>query len=104
MRTLIALPYSPWSEKARWALDHHGVAYRNEVYLPMLGEPALRLRTGRLRGRITVPVLIEEDGPPVMDSIAIARHADALGPGEKLFPHGLDAQVDEWNDRADRAM
>ena len=35
MRTLYALPYSPWlSEKARWALDHHGIAYREVMYAP----------------------------------------------------------------------
>ena len=55
--TLIHLPYSPWSQKARWALDHHGIAYRTQKYLPMLGEPYLRWRTGRWRRRATVPVL-----------------------------------------------
>jgi glutathione S-transferase len=45
MRKLVALHYSPWSEKARWALDHHGVAYRYEEYKILLGEPKLRLAT-----------------------------------------------------------
>ena len=27
MNELIYLPYSPWSEKARWALDAHGIVF-----------------------------------------------------------------------------
>ena len=28
MPTLLAITQSPWSERARWALDHYAVAYR----------------------------------------------------------------------------
>lgn len=44
MHRLVAIDYSPWSEKARWALDARRVPYREEAYLPMIGEPRLRLR------------------------------------------------------------
>ena len=100
MRRLVLLPYSPWSIKARWALDHHRVEHRVEVYLPMLGEPLLRARMGWPQGTITVPVLFD-GGRVVRDSLAIARHAESIGRGAPLFPEGRDADVAHWNGLAD---
>jgi glutathione S-transferase len=37
MIELVAVPYSPWSEKARWALDHHALPYRETAYQPLIG-------------------------------------------------------------------
>ncbi|MDQ3035287.1 MAG: glutathione S-transferase N-terminal domain-containing protein [Myxococcota bacterium] len=100
MRRLVALPYSPWSIKARWALDHHGVEYRYEPYMPMLGEPVLRARMGWPRGAITVPVLF--DGRVVLaESLPIARHAEKVGARAPLFPEGRDADVVHWNGLSD---
>ena len=103
MRTLISLSYSPWSEKARWALDHHGVWYRREEYVPMLGEPWLRARTRRWRGRLGVPVLIDH-GHVFADSLDIARRADALRSSESLFPTDAVAAIDEWNARSEAGL
>jgi glutathione S-transferase len=100
---LIAIAYSPWSEKARWALDHHRVAYEKEEYLPMLGEPILRLRTRRLTGRVTVPVLFVDD-EAVFDSFEIAKQADQLGSGSPLFPGGALDEVRTWNELAERGL
>lgn len=103
MAQLIALHYSPWTEKARWALDHHRIPYRVEHYVPMLGEPLLRLRTGRLTGPLTVPVFLDGD-TAIFDSFAIARHAERNGSGAPLFPTAHLADITRWNDRADAAM
>lgn len=100
---LVSLPYSPWSLKAKWALDHHRVRYRLGTHLPMLGEPLLRLRTGRWSGKVSVPILLTEAGA-VMESDAIARWADAHGEGEPLFPPGLEAEIERWNDIADEVL
>jgi glutathione S-transferase len=62
MTELLALPFSPWSEKARWALDARGVPYDYRRYQPILGEPALRAKLRRARGPVTVPVLTTIDG------------------------------------------
>jgi glutathione S-transferase len=51
---LVGEGFSPWTEKARWALDHHGIRYRCEEYVPLAGEPWLRLRARRFHGRISV--------------------------------------------------
>lgn len=95
MPQLLHLPYSPWSEKARWALDHHGVAHERTVYTPFLAEPLVRLTTGSLKERISVPMWIERDErwlrkPKLVlrDSFDIAERAEALGQGATLrFDH-----------------
>src|SRR5690348_3529366 len=50
---LVTIPFSHFCEKARWALDHARVAYREEGHGPGLH----RLATRRAGGRHTVPVL-----------------------------------------------
>jgi glutathione S-transferase len=101
--TLVALPYSPWSEKARWALDHHGIEYVEKPYVPMLGEPALRLKLRKMRGRISVPVLLT-DGQPCGDSYDIAQYAERHGRGSPLFRRGQEEELAWWNDVSERAL
>lgn len=102
MRRLVALSYSPWSEKARWALDHHRVEYRRVEYVPMLGAPLLRAATRRWSGRVTVPVLLG-DGPPRLDSWDIALRAEEIGEGAPLFA-GDRGAIAGWNALSDRAL
>lgn len=100
VRRLLCLTYSPWSIRARWALDHHAVSHELEHYLPMLGEPILRARLGVLRGTVSVPVLFEDDGRAVRGSKEIARHAETIAPagGERsLFPLAHAAHVERWD-------
>jgi len=99
MRTLVNISYSPWSERARWALDHHGLAYQQIEYLIMLGEPWLRAKVGR-RGKVSVPVLFDE-GQVFEDSYVIAERAEAVGQGPSLFAD-RDA-VRRWVEVAERA-
>src|SRR5262249_30134198 len=99
----IAMPYSPFSEKARWALDHHAVAYRELGHVPMLGEPRLRLVARRPFGRVWAPLLV--DGAEVFtDSYEIARHAEKIGSGTPLFPAPHEPEIAAWNERSEAAM
>lgn len=100
---LIGLPYSPWTERARWALDHHGIAYKFTRYNLLVDEPALRARLRVWTRKVTVPVLIE-NGKPLFDSLAIAKRADALGDGPSLFPEEHLAEIDRWVGRIDEAL
>jgi len=100
-RTLVYLPVSPWSEKARWALDHHRLEYRAVEHLPLVFEPALRILGKRPFEKITVPMLFDA-GEVFRDSLEIARHADAVGAGDKLFAR--EAEVLAMNDLAERFM
>jgi glutathione S-transferase len=103
MIVLTAMPYSPWSEKARWALDHHRVPYQYEAYTPVLGELKLRLRLRKPRGRITVPVL-NDHGTWCTDSFAIAQRAEQIGHGAPLFPAGKQSEISQWNARSEAAL
>lgn len=100
---LISLSYSPWSEKARWALDHHHVDYRRIAYQPLLGEPGMRLRLRRLTGTISVPVFF--DGKRwITDSWDIARFADTIGKGAPLFPVEHLPSIERFNAVSERGL
>jgi len=94
--TLYHIHFSPWSERARWALDHHRVPHRRVAHLPMLGEPLLRLRARRLRGRVSVPLLIDR-GEIKTDSLEIARWAEERGSGAPLFPGEASSEIERLN-------
>jgi len=102
MLQLLSIPYSPWSEKARWALDANRVRYANRTYQPLIGEPELRLRLKRPFGRVSVPLLFG-DGMALEDSFAIARHAESLGAGA-LMPAGSDARIADYNLQSERGL
>jgi glutathione S-transferase len=97
------LRYSPWTEKARWALDHHEIPYAYREHLILLGMPRLRWEMRKPFGDITVPVLLLGGGKYVMDSMEIARWADERGTQPKLMPSELDGDIKRWNDICENA-
>jgi glutathione S-transferase len=99
----LSLPYSPWSERAKWALDFRRVEYQKRMYQPLIGEPELRWRVKKLFGAVSVPVLILEDRA-LGDSLEIAKWSDTQGLGPKLFPVGAEAKITHWNNVAQHAM
>jgi glutathione S-transferase len=101
---LLGLPYSPWSEKARFALDARKVPYRSRLYQPLLGEPALRVKLRKLLGNVTVPVLTTDDGRVLADSADIARWADTRGEGPKLFPPEHEAEIARFIALSERGL
>ncbi|MET0343174.1 MAG: glutathione S-transferase N-terminal domain-containing protein [Polyangiales bacterium] len=103
MPELLEIPFSPWSEKARWALQITGVQYTSRVYRPLIDELALRKLLGRWSGRVSVPVL--RDGDAIVEgSLEIARWADRATGGGLLFPVGEEARVVNYSDLSERAM
>lgn len=100
---LLTLPISPWSERARWALDHHGIAYTTQVHLPFLGERRLRRLVGPGPKRATVPVLVT-DGGVLPESWDIALWADRNGSGSRLIPDAHAQAIRDWAARADAWM
>jgi glutathione S-transferase len=81
--TLWQLDISHYSEKARWALDHKGVAYRRRAPLPG-GHMAVALWLTR-GGEKTLPIL-QLDGRTVGDSTAIVAALEARYPEPPLYP------------------
>ncbi len=102
-RRLVSMKVSPWSERAKWALDHHGLAYETIEHTPFLGERRLRKLVGNKGSRATVPVLIV--GQEVYgDSWDIALYADREGHGTPLVPVRLADGIRKWNVLADESM
>ncbi len=102
MSELLGVPYSPWSEKAKWALDVRRVPYRYVRYQPFLGEPALKKKLQKKH--VTVPVFTDDSGRVYDDSAKIARFADEHGDGPVLFPKEHDAEIAVWVERSERAL
>jgi len=98
-RTLYGLAISPWTERARWALDHHCAAYSYHEHVPMLGEVLLRRKAGTKKA--SVPLLADGDDV-VMGSLEIAKHAEKIGRGASLFPRDRDSEIAHWATAAER--
>lgn len=117
--TLVGLSYSPWTLRARWVLDYHGIPYHYHEHLLLFEMPFLRLQTGRFRGPLGVPVLIgrqsngnSSGGPGVArrfvveDSFAIALWAEAQLPSSApfLIPALLRSQIEEDRDQLESVL
>jgi glutathione S-transferase len=90
MPTLVTIPFSHFCEKARWALDHARIGYREEGHAPGFHRFAVRRATGRGG---SVPVLVVEGEGVLADSPVIVRWADARAPSDrKLLPSDLRAR------------
>lgn len=98
---LISLPFSPWSEQARWALEARGIAYTKQRYEPLIGEVGLRRTTGIWRGAVSVPAMLLED-EVLTDSWDIAKWAARHGDGPNLLPD--EAAVASWRERGQRGL
>jgi glutathione S-transferase len=112
---LVALPLSPWSERARWALDHHRLDYELVLHVPLLGERRLRRlvadatqaaatkKVGPTKKRATVPVLILP-GAVLTESWDIVQHADQHGHSTPLLPNDRLGEIHTYTDLADRTL
>jgi glutathione S-transferase len=98
---LITIGPSHFVEKARWALQRHGIAFHEEPHVPML-----HWRATRPHGRRTVPLLVLPGGGHVGESTDILRWVDRTAPrSTPLFPSDpaaraeVEAQVGHWDDK-----
>lgn len=97
---LIGESFSPWTKKARWALEHCGLAYDYEEYTPTLSEPRLRWRLRQWTGAVSVPVLFV-DHQIVRGSWEIACYANATANDGRL---GDFEAIAPWNDLSEAAF
>ena len=85
---LITIPISHFCEKARWALDRAGIAYREERHVQGIHQVVAR----RAGGGSTVPVLITPDAA-LTESEQIIAWADEHTPAEhRLYLSELGAR------------
>jgi glutathione S-transferase len=83
---LVTIPISHYCEKARWALERAGVAYRERAHIQVIHRAAAR----RAGGGVTVPVLVCAAGV-LADSGDILAWADTQAPpGRALYPEDPD--------------
>jgi len=84
---LITVPVSHFCEKARWALDHAGLRYREHGYPPLVHKLAVRSRGSR-----TAPLLVGRQ--TLRESTDILRFADIECPpgGDTLYPAASGAR------------
>ncbi|NTX50057.1 glutathione S-transferase family protein [Myxococcus sp. CA039A] len=92
--------FSPWTQKARWALEHCGVAFVYREYTPTLSEPALRWRMRQWSGKVSVPVLLA-GAQVVRGSWDIARYAAQWAGDGRL---GDFEVIAPWNELSEAAL
>jgi glutathione S-transferase len=97
---LIGESFSPWTQKARWALEYCGVPFRYEEYVPMLGEPRLRWRMREWTGPVSVPVMRTHIGW-LRGSWDIACHAAVVAADGRL---GYLHDIARWNELSEAAL
>jgi glutathione S-transferase len=88
---LVTIPISHYCEKARWALDRAGIAYRERAHVQAIH----RFATLRAGGGLTAPVFVSPTGV-LADSADILAWADAQAPADRaLYPrdHVAAAEV-----------
>ena len=98
MDRLYVIPYSPWSEIARWSLLHHKQAFKEIEHVVLVGEIQLRLRAKS--NHASVPLLTTANGPK-MGARTIADYAECGGSGSPLFPIEYAQEINRWFERAE---
>ena len=102
MLRLITIPISHYCEKARWALDRAGIAYREERHV----QGVHRLVSRRAGGSGTVPVLVTPD-EVLGQSAQILAWVDGRASAEqRLFPveQGARREVEGLCRRLDEGL
>lgn len=103
---LVAIPFSHYNEKARWALDRFAVPFRQASWLPGLHLLPVALAThfgrdGRADGqssRLSTPVVVTDRGERLCDSAAILRYvSERFGaPDASLYPTEESSKIERW--------
>jgi glutathione S-transferase len=79
---LVTIPISHYCEKARWALDRAGLAYREERHVQGIHRVAAR----RAGGGRTVPVLVTPEGALGESDEILVWVDERTSPEHRLFP------------------
>lgn len=97
---LLTIPISHYCEKARWALDRHGLPYIEERHLQAFHYwQSFRLSRGP-----NVPVLIDA-GAVISDSTLILQHLEQYAAAEtRLYPENGRGTVDELEELFDETL
>jgi glutathione S-transferase len=95
---LYGITFSPWTYKARWALEWHRIPYDYSEYAVMMDKLSTRIRLRHFTGSLTVPAA--RIGKTVLlNSLEIASYADRKGEGKTLLLDNPEVLV--WDALAD---
>lgn len=97
---LVGESFSPWTKKARWALEQCQLEYAYQEYTPTLSEPLLRWRMRQYSGKVSVPVLFAA-GRVIRGSWDIACYANSQSPSKRL---GDMAAIAAWDALSEAAL
>lgn len=97
---LIGESFSPWTKKARWAMEYCDLDYNYQEFTPTLSEPGLRWRLKQIKGSVSVPVLFTEQ-QVIKDSWNIACYANEKAGDNRL---GNMDELSSWNDLSEDAL
>jgi len=97
---LIGESFSPWTKKARRALEYCELDYDYKEYTPTLSELGLRKRLRQWSGTVSVPVLFV-DNQAFRGSWEIAHYANKMTGDERL---GNLESIVRWNDLSEAAL
>ncbi len=90
MLRLVTIPISHYCEKARWALERVGIAYREERHVQGIH----RLASRRAGGGGTVPVLVTPDGALGESEKILAWIDERTPPRQRLLPAERGARAE----------
>ncbi len=91
--------FSPWTKKARWALEYCDLAYDYQEYVPTLSEVGLRIRLRQFRGSVSVPIMLT-DSHVYRGSWEIASYANHVCGDERLGDMGVILNWDRLSEDA----
>lgn len=97
---LVGESFSPFTKKARWALEQCELDYDYQEYTPTLSEPALRWRMQQWTGSVSVPVLFV-GREVVRGSWDIARYANENTGDGSLGDFNM---IEQWNELSELAL
>jgi len=98
--TLYGESFSPWTKKARWALEYCGLIYNYKEYTPTLSEPRLRWQLRQFTGSVSVPLLFANK-EVLRGSWEIANYANNKTDSNRL---GDMSEIKFWNDLSEAAL
>lgn len=108
MGELYYLHLSPWSEKARWAMDLSNYNYTKINFTPMITTPIVRIRCRNFTRKVTAPTLISNQ-LCISDAYDIAqfvnnKNSGVHNPSVDLFPCELKSQIDEFDNLSNQIL
>lgn len=98
-----SLPYSPWSEKARWALDFHQIDYREENVTPVVDNLKFKFSARRPLKKVTYPIL-KLSYDYIFDSLEIVKWAEKNMKGKSIIDFADYSKIKKWNDFSDELL